>query len=110
MRPAVLLVGAALIGTLPGAPTESRPEEAGEKEFAAQAYAALPVEEPYAFLAGLGRGEDPAWRDPAARPAPGELALPARGWSLVLAKGAGEVVRAAAGQFQDFLAGVMGCA
>ena len=76
--------------------------------FAAKALAALPVEEPYDFLKPLYAGTEPLRRNPAARPAPGEMAIPAQGWSLVVPSRAGVALKQAAETFRKYLAAGMG--
>src|SRR5690242_2783759 len=75
--------------------------------FAAKAYAALPVEEPYAFHKELTKGIQRVRRDPNAVPAPGEMAVPSRGWSLAVRADANPVLRRAAEEFRDYLASAM---
>ena len=61
------------------------------------------MEEPYAFFPALEHGDEPDWREPAAVPAADEFGLPQQGWRLVMAVGATEVLRTAAGEFQTYL-------
>ncbi len=72
--------------------------------FAARALPALPVEEPYAFQKVLAERVEPLRRDPSARPGPEELAIPAQGWTLVLAAEAGPLLRQAAVEFRGRVA------
>ncbi len=73
------------------------------KEFAKEAYAALPVEETYAFHKALSGWREPLRRDPAAKPGRGEMELPAQGWTLRIRAGVGPVLQQAAEEFRDYL-------
>src|SRR5450759_459951 len=73
-------------------------------EFAVRALAALPVEQSHDFRKALSEGPlESLRRDPRARPAPTEMAIPAEGWSLVVSAGAGPILRQAAQDFRDYL-------
>jgi hypothetical protein len=72
-------------------------------EFAARAFPALPVEEPYTFHRILSEGFPRVRRDPAEQPAADEMALPAQGWRLIIPSNAGTVLRQAAEDFRDYL-------
>ena len=63
----------------------------------------LPLEDRYAFRKRLDAAHDPGLRDPAARPAPDDLVI-GPDFTIVLPDGAGEVARAAADDFADYLA------
>jgi len=82
-------------------------QAAGSAGFAARAWRTLPVEEPYAFVKALSEGPEPLRRDPATRPSAAEVALPAQGWTLVILKNAGMVLRQAAGNFRAYLDSAM---
>src|SRR6478672_5845493 len=72
-------------------------------EFAQTAYAALPVEEPYAFHKALSDWREPLRRDPAARPSASESQIPPQGWRLLTRAGAGLVLQTASEEFRDYL-------
>lgn len=76
-------------------------------EFAAKALPALPIEQPHDFRKVIENWVEPLRRDPAARPANSELALPAQGWTIVLPPQAGPVLQHAAEDFRDYLARAM---
>ena len=80
------------------------------RQFAEKAFAALPVEEPYAFRRLIEAERDRPRRDPAARPRAGELAIPDSGWSLAIASAAGPVLRTAAEEFRAHLEKAYGVA
>ena len=73
-------------------------------DFAAKALPALPIEEPYDFMKPLYAGGERLRRDPGARPAAGEMAIPEDGWALVIPTTAGPVLRQAAETFREYLA------
>jgi hypothetical protein len=77
--------------------------QTGPDEFDAQAFHALPVEQPYAFHRALERGAPRVERDAAARPDAVEMALPADGWSLVIPANAGAALRQAAEDLREYL-------
>ena len=54
-------------------------ERTAPTAFDAQAFAALPVQQPYAFHRILSEGFPREQRDPAEQPDSGEMALPAQG-------------------------------
>src|SRR5260370_41085822 len=72
-------------------------------EFAAQAYASLPVEETYAFHKALSEWREPPRRMPAARPGPREMTIEEQGWGLVVPSGSGPVLQHAAEEFREYL-------
>jgi hypothetical protein len=76
---------------------------AGLSEFDKQAFAALPIEEPYDFAKVLSEGFQWPLRDPLAKPRPQEVALPSDGWTLLIPSGAGVVLRQAAQEFCTYL-------
>lgn len=76
-------------------------------EFDRQAFAALPVEKPYEFARILREGFEWPHRDPSARPATGEMTLPPDGWTLLIPKTAGMVLRQAAEEFSTYLVKAM---
>ncbi len=63
----------------------------------------LPVEERYAFRKRLDTAHQPGMRDPVARPETDELVI-GPSFAIVLPDGSGEVARAAAEDFADYLA------
>ncbi|MGA2271475.1 MAG: hypothetical protein ABSH44_23670 [Bryobacteraceae bacterium] len=73
-------------------------------DFAAKALPALPIEEPYDFMKPLYAGGERLRRDPAARPAADEMAIPEEGWDLVIPSNASPVLRQAAETFREYLA------
>ena len=72
-------------------------------EFAAKAYATLPVEDSYTFHQQLSEWREPLRRDPAAKPATSELAIPPQGWRLLIRADSGQVLQTAAAEFQEYL-------
>src|SRR5258708_17030524 len=72
-------------------------------EFAAQAYASLPVEETFAFHKALSEWREPPRRMPAARPGPREMTIAEQGWGLVVPSGSGPVLQHAAEEFREYL-------
>jgi len=80
-------------------------QEAGvsSAQFAAKAYASVPVEEPYAFRKVLSEWREPFRRDPSASPGAEEMALPASGWKVLIRSDAGMVLQQAALDFSDYL-------
>src|SRR5262249_26489055 len=72
-------------------------------EFASRAFAALPAEEPYTFHRVLSQGYPRGRRDPAELPAANEMALPERGWTIIIPPDAGAVLRQAAEDLRDYL-------
>ncbi|MGI8782870.1 MAG: hypothetical protein ACR2L2_04360 [Acidobacteriota bacterium] len=71
--------------------------------FAARALPVLPVEEPYTFHKILTEGEVRLRRDPNARPAQDEMAIPAQGWTLTIPSSAGPLLRRAAEDFRGHM-------
>lgn len=71
-------------------------------QFAAKAYAALPVEAPYTFHKELSNWHEPLRRDPAANPNSDELEIQS-GWTLVLPSNAALPLATAASEFRDYL-------
>lgn len=102
LKPACLSVVLLLGGALAAAETDVT-----AAAFAARALPRLPVEESYAFQKTLAAGVEPLRRDPAARPTPAEIEIAPQGWTLAVAAGAGPLLRQAADEFQDQLAGGM---
>src|SRR3954452_18198859 len=72
-------------------------------EFAAKAYARLPVEETYAFHKALSEWREPLRRDRSANIAGSEMFIPDKGWRIVIRSGATGVLRTASGEFRDYL-------
>lgn len=79
------------------------PAQTGAGEFARQAYATVPVEPSYAFHKALSEWREPRRRDAAAQTAPGEMAIPADGWRVVIRSDSGVVLKTAAGEFREYL-------
>src|SRR5450631_4377280 len=79
------------------------PNQVTSAQFAAKAYAALPVEQPYLFQKQLSAWVEPLRRNPDAKPAASELEIPREGWSLIIPPQAGAVLRTAATEFRDYL-------
>jgi hypothetical protein len=75
----------------------------GTAEFDAQAFAALPVEKPYAFHKALSNNGWRARRDPDSRPTPDEMVITENGWSLLIKSGASQPLRQAADDLRDYL-------
>ncbi len=93
-----------LLFVLTGLPAMAAGSGPTATEFALRALAALPVEQPHDFRKALSEGPlETLRRDPRARPAPAEMAIPAQGWSLVVPVGAGPILRQAAQDFRDYL-------
>lgn len=76
----------------------------GAAEFAQKALPALPVEKSYTFQKVLSERVEPLRRDPAARPAATEIAIPPQGWSLVIRSDSGPLLRHAAVEFRERIA------
>src|SRR5579872_1657739 len=72
-------------------------------EFDDQAFAALPIEQSYAFHKALSNGARQARRDPAAKPTAEEMAIPEDGWDILIKSGASEPLRQAAEDLRDYL-------
>jgi len=102
-----IAVGCALRIPLCAQGSANAPARVTAAEFAARALPVLPVEEPYYFQKALYQGGEHLRRDPAARPAAGEVAVPAEGWRLVIPSQAGPVLRQAAETFREYLAAGM---
>ena len=103
MRVLILSVGLALVASAStGAETTAR-------EFAKEVERVLPVEKPYGFHRYLETAPvHVARRNPDAKPAADELALPDKGWKLVWSPDGGEILRNAVLDFQDYLKASMG--
>lgn len=71
--------------------------------FAAKAYAALPVEDSYAFHKQISEWREPLRRDPALRPTAAEMSVPGQGWRLLIRADSGQVLQTAAAEFQEYL-------
>src|SRR5205823_5343863 len=76
--------------------------QTGAGEFARQAYATVPVEPSYAFHKALSEWREPRRRDAAAQTAPGEMAIPADGWRVVIRSDSGVVLKTAADDFREY--------
>ena len=81
----------------------AEPSALTSAQFAQKAYPALPVEQPYAFHKELTEWVEPLRRSPAAKLAADEIEIPREGWSLIIPSQGGESLRAAAGEFRDYL-------
>jgi hypothetical protein len=81
----------------------AEPDGVTSAQFAAKAYPALPVEQPYAFHKALTEWVEPLRRNQAAKPATDEIEIPRQGWSLIIPSQAGVALRTAAGEFRDYL-------
>src|SRR5262245_30053156 len=77
--------------------------QTGAADFARQAYAALPVEDSYAFHKVISEWREPLRRDPAAKPLASEIAIPAQGWRILVQSDSGEVLKTAAAEFSEYL-------
>jgi hypothetical protein len=108
MRTKLLKIAIALL--LAATPLRSTPASVSvtATEFDAKAFAALPIEQPYAFQRALEQGQDAiAWRDPTARPGVEELSLASSGWKLIIPANAGTPLHNAAEDLAGFLVRVM---
>jgi hypothetical protein len=78
-------------------------------DFDRKAFAALPVEASYTFHRELTQGLDPELgrRDPSSKPERDEMAVPNRGWTLVLPSGASSPLREAAEALRSYLLAFM---
>jgi hypothetical protein len=79
----------------------------GLSEFDNLAFAALPIEKPYDFANVLKEGFEWLRLDTGARPTPLEMALPAKGWTLLIPSHSGMVLRQAAEEFRVYLGKAM---
>ncbi|HWQ53008.1 MAG TPA: hypothetical protein VN442_04940 [Bryobacteraceae bacterium] len=100
----LLFLAAPLLCAQPGLPAEARITAA---EFAARALPALPIERPHDFRKTIETWTEPLRRNPAAKPAANELALPAQGWTLAIPAASSPVLRQAAEDFRDYLSRAM---
>ena len=91
-----------LASLLPLIPTLLAAQSSADN-FARKAYAALPVEESYTFHKSISEWQEPLRRDPAAKPAPSEMAIPTQGWRIAIRADAGEIVKTAAEEFREYL-------
>jgi hypothetical protein len=106
-----LYAGASLIGLsidgsrLASMATPAPSANSIASEFDANAFAVLPVEEPYGFVRQLREGLDPELgkRNPAAQPELDEMSIPSHGWRLLLQSGVGAPLRNAAQELQSYL-------
>lgn len=87
-------------------PTWAQSARMSEIEFDRQAFAALPIEPSYRFFQELTDGVDPELgrRDPSLRPESDEMAIPDRGWKIVIRSGAASPLREAAQALRSYLA------
>lgn len=106
MSPFRLSLLAIVVLGIPSARSADEPISAAG--FAARALPSLPIEQPHAFRAAIEKWTEPVRRDPAARPAASEMAIPSSGWSIVVAAPAGPVLRHAVEDFRDYLGRAMG--
>ena len=97
----IIYLLAALLLITSWLPSQESPTTSAE--FAAKAYATVPVEESYAFHRALSEWHEPLRRDPSARPSTHEIALPEQGWTLLIRSDAGIVLQQAAVEFSDYL-------
>src|ERR1700683_4928422 len=88
---------------LTGGLDAAEPGSVASAQFAAKAYAAWPVEQPYTFHKQLSEWVEPLRRNAGVRPAPGELEIPREGWWLLIPAPSGIVLRTAATEFRDYL-------
>lgn len=79
--------------------------EASVSAFDVAAFAALPEEESYTFAKELARGLDPELGrlDLSARPADGEMRIPAKGWKLQIRSDIGPPLEEAVRELQSYL-------
>ncbi len=76
-------------------------------DFAARALPALPIERPHDFRKAIQTWAEPVRRNPLAKPAANELALPPQGWTLAIPAASGPVLRLAAADFREYLSRAM---
>ena len=76
-------------------------------DFDSQAFAALPVEKSYTFHKTLTEGTWQVRRDPNAKPAPGEMAIPRDGWGILIEPKASVPLQQAAKDLNAYLDTVM---
>src|SRR5262249_12046980 len=79
------------------------PAQTTAAEFAQKAYAALPVEEPFAFHKVISEWREPLRRDPAARPSASEIQIAPQGWSVLTPADSGQVLQTASEEFREYL-------
>jgi hypothetical protein len=84
VRHALKLVCLVLFLTTLSTPVVAEGPRVTGSDFDAQAFAALPVEKSYTFQKTLTEGTWQLRRDPNAEPAPGEMAIPKDGWSILI--------------------------
>ena len=87
------------------APSHSHIARMPEAEFDRRAFAALPTEPSYQFFKELTDGVDPELgrRDPTLRPDAHEMAIPDRGWAVVISSRAANPLREAARGLRSYL-------
>lgn len=76
-------------------------------DFDSAAFAALPVEKPYAFAATLSKRGWQLGRDPGAKLAAGEMEVSENGWEILIKSTAGEPLRRAAADLRAYLRDAM---
>jgi hypothetical protein len=74
-----------------------------EADLAQKAYAALPVEESYAFHKALSEWREPQGRDTTARAVASEPRIGDRGWRLLTLSDSGVILQTAAEEFGEYL-------
>lgn len=72
-------------------------------DFDSRAFAALPLEKPYAFINDLSEGGWQLRRDPEARPTSTEMTIPENGWATLIKSNASEPLRLAAEDLRGYL-------
>ncbi|TAM83331.1 MAG: hypothetical protein EPN47_04260 [Acidobacteria bacterium] len=82
-------------------------EKIGFSEFDSEAFAALPIEQPYDFFNDLTKGAHGSRRDMSAAPTSTEMSIPPEGWTLTVPSDAETVLCAAAQEFQSYLDNAM---
>src|ERR1019366_8672445 len=99
--------GVATLSALPSLPSgvEASAADQHSRDFDAEAFRVLPVEEPYAFAQALASGTDSELGelDPLAKPTVQEMAIPAEGWNLLIPSGADRPLMEAADRLQSYL-------
>jgi len=100
-----LLRSEGLILLLLAFPTTFRAQntQVTSSEFDSEAFAALPLEKPYAFQSTLESETQSVRRDPTATAAPEELAITQDGWTLLVRSDAAPPLRQAAQDLRDYL-------
>lgn len=79
------------------------PAQSGASEFVRKAYAAVPVEDSYAFHRELSEWREPLRRDATAKPEASEMSISGKGWRLLIRSDSGEVLQTAAEEFREYL-------